>query len=288
MCYYRMEDGRCGGDIMITSYHHHSSCPAYGIIPSSSSTAPAKSSLSSTSTSASAPPMSTDTKKQTTTTSSFREEKAFLATSSTDTTVGGLAHLVYKVDFHNTQHSSLWTSVRSEQDALNAIYRAVSHQTNKQSNKKGRTSHFSNQQDNDHNMHSESKIIVVLELPSGGAVNRFYIDKSNDDVLHLDIMKHSLMLNPDAIAFAGIKSNIFDKSTDGPNTHRGCVRLNECAKALHAFKRKMELSNASSKSNIVTVSINLPEPVSREHIKHFFLLLQQVQPCTTSICNCIL
>ena len=62
-----------------------------------------------------------------------------------------------------------------------------------------------------------SKVVVVLELPSGGAVTKFCVG-DNDDILEVEAQKHTLMLHPKALLFSGIRAGVLDEATDGPNT----------------------------------------------------------------------
>ena len=123
----------------------------------------------------------------------------------------------------------------------------------------------------------DSKVVVVLELPVGGAVSKYTIGET-DDTLQVTILKHSLMLNPKALLFSGIKAGIIDNNTDGPLTARGGIRLNECAKALAKYKSNNAKPNQKGEleiNNTMTVSFDLPDFVSREDIKHYSYCFQQ-------------
>ena len=76
---------------------------------------------------------------------------------------------------------------------------------------------------------SDSKVIIVLELPVGGSLSKYSIGDT-DDVLEVEIRKHSLMLNPKALLFSGIQAGVLDEAVDGPRTARGGICLNECTK----------------------------------------------------------
>ena len=121
-----------------------------------------------------------------------------------DSYLVALPQLVYKVDFH-------------ENEILNDILiKNIIDET-----KNGAPAAQKN----------DSKVIIVLELPVGGQVSGYNVGDT-DDILNVEILKHSLMLNPKALSFSGIQSGILDISTDGPLTARGGIRLAECSKAL--------------------------------------------------------
>ena len=172
--------------------------------------------------------------------------------------VVSLPHLVYKVDFHENQilQHSVWSGSNADN-----ILKNILHETKKKGGG-GPT-----------NQKNDSKVIVVLELPVGGQVSRYSIGDT-DDTLEVEILKHSLMLNPKALLFSGIQAGILDELTDGPTTARGGIRLNECAKALRVYHSKSTWKNRNSgeneqQANKMTVSFKLPEFVNRDVFKHY-------------------
>ena len=100
-----------------------------------------------------------------------------------------LPHLVYKIDFleNDVEKQSVWMG-KTTDDILENIIVGVE---KKSSEKK------------------ESKVIVVLELPSGGEVTKFCIGDTENE-LEVQIRKHSLMLHPQALLFSGIEAGFLD------------------------------------------------------------------------------
>lgn len=165
-----------------------------------------------------------------------------------------LAHIAYTVDFHS-KGLNIWSSSTDDDDLLKAIFNSTDLESTSLSSSSTATST------------TDSKVIVVLELPSGGGIEEFNVN-GNNDLLNVSISKHALMLNPNAIAFAGVKTGTLDRNIDGPQTHRGDIRLNECAKALHAFKQRMQITSDKTKQ-VIPMSIKLPVPVAKSTVKHF-------------------
>ena len=124
-----------------------------------------------------------------------------------------LPHLVYKVGFHENEilQHNVWAGTGADDILKNIIDETKNGAPAAQKN--------------------DSKVIIVLELPVGGQVSGYNVGDT-DDILNVEILKHSLMLNPKALSFSGIQSGILDISTDGPLTARGGIRLAECSKAL--------------------------------------------------------
>ena len=110
-------------------------------------------------------------------------------------------HLVYKLDFHKTEmpKQDVWKG--------NDILAGIIQQSKNEFDKENPTE----------KKKTVSKVVVVLELPSGGAVTKFCVG-DNDDILEVEAQKHTLMLHPKALLFSGIRAGVLDEATDGPNT----------------------------------------------------------------------
>lgn len=170
-----------------------------------------------------------------------------------------LSHMAYRVDFHHLYDSRpLWSSNASEKEKVKALlHNASSFSSGK--------SHGSSMQHTSHL--GDSKVIVVLELPSGGEVSQFAVDGDEDNELTVKVNKHQLTFNPHAITFAGISCGILSAKTDGPETARGGVRVNECGRAL----KKMQMDNKVENNGKFSfpVHIKLPASVDVSSCKHF-------------------
>ena len=161
---------------------------------------------------------------------------------------------MYKINFiENTiAEKSIWTS-SNDNDILKNIFESA---IDASSDKK---------------VAEDSKVVVILELPVGGSVSQFSIGET-DDTLEVTILKYSLMLNPKALLFSGIKAGILDYNNDGPHTARGGIRLSECAKALAEYRKsheQKENKKGEKENNAMTVIFNLPDFVSRDNVKHY-------------------
>ena len=90
-------------------------------------------------------------------------------------------------------------------------------------------------------------------------------------ILNVEILKHSLMLNPKALLFSGIQAGILHISTDGPLTALEGICLNECSKALKHYHSNLKKSNNSAKKNEnkMIVSFKFPEFVDCKKLKHY-------------------
>ena len=173
-----------------------------------------------------------------------------------DTNTVQLPHLVYKVEFHENESTNNIWAANDPEDVLKNIM----------------------QESTDGNKKKESKVIVVLELPVGGSVARYNVGDT-DDTLEVVIAKHSLMLNPKALLFSGITAGVLNNNTDGPNTARGGIRLNECSKALAEYRKLSETKNKKDglSHNEMLLKFNLPDFVSRENILHYSYCFQQTE-----------
>ena len=162
---------------------------------------------------------------------------------------------MYKINFiENTiAEKSIWTSSNDDDILKNIFDSAIDASSDK------------------NKVAEDSKVVVVLELPVGGSVSQFSIGET-DDTLEVTILKHSLMLNPKAQLFSGIKAGILDYNNDGPHTARGGIRLSECAKALAEYRKsheQKENKKGEKENNAMTVIFNLPDFVSRDNVKHY-------------------
>ena len=105
-----------------------------------------------------------------------------------------LPHLVYELDFSGTDKDmhNMWNNATDESNFISGLMN-----TNKKED--------------------ECKIIVVFELPSGGEVVKYCVGET-DDKLEVEVRKHGLMLNPQALLYSGIKIGALDENKDDPNT----------------------------------------------------------------------
>ena len=123
-----------------------------------------------------------------------------------------LPHLVYQLTFHeNSNEKDVWKG-NNDLDILNNIIQDALEENSSPDSKGGSIT----------KTEQDSKVIVVLELPVGGSVSKYCVGES-DDTLEVEIQKHSLMLNPKALLYSGIKAGVLDPQTDGPQTARGGI-----------------------------------------------------------------
>ena len=183
-----------------------------------------------------------------------------------DTPSVTLPHLVYKLDFHETEMSE--QSVWEGNDILAGIIKQSNDEFDESNQKEKKT---------------ESKVIVVLELPSGGVVSKFVVG-DNDDTLEVEVQKHTLMLHPKALLFSGIRAGVLDEATDGPNTARGGIRLSECAKALREYRAREKSHNTTNGkkgqkklSNSLHLIFDLPDYVDRDSVDYYSYCFEQSQ-----------
>ena len=160
-----------------------------------------------------------------------------------------LPHLVYKLDFSENDDDlmALW-NVSSEDDFLKNIMTQNSGK-NVASKKK-----------------HERKVVVVFELPSGGEVTQYCIGDT-DDTLEVQVRKHGLMLNPQALLYSGLKVGALDPAKDGPLTNRGGIRLLECSKALQKYTMSQKVKQdrgEKNDENHLSLKFNLPDFVSKD------------------------
>ena len=187
------------------------------------------------------------------------------STSNIDDSSVTLPHLIYKLDFCETEMSE--QSVWAGNDVLAGIIKQSREELDENNPTEKKT---------------DSKVVVVLELPSGGAVTKFVVG-DNDDTLEVEVQKHTLMLNPKALLFSGIRAGVLDQRTDGPNTARGGIRLSECAKALHKYRSKEKSRNKNSNTsnkkglNSLHLVFDLPDYVERDSVDYYSYCFEQNQ-----------
>ena len=176
-----------------------------------------------------------------------------------------LPHLVYRIEFleSDVNESGFWNG--TDDQILDNIFKKNSVDENNKNPEESKV---------------EAKVIVVVELPIGGAVIKFNVGDT-DDTLEIQIRKHALMLNPRALLFSGIKSGTLNLATDGPNTARGGIRLNESSKALEAYRKQEQKLKKKSKggndASIMTLTFDLPDFVDRDSVKHYSYCFEQRQ-----------
>ena len=163
-----------------------------------------------------------------------------------------LPHLIYQLDFSENDDDlqKLWNA-SSEGDFLENIITQ---------NRSGNNQTASTKKE------IERKVVVVFELPSGGEVIQYCIGDT-DDTLEVQVRKHGLMLNPQALLYSGLKVGALDPVKDGPLTNRGGIRLLECSKALQKYTASQKVKQdrgEKNDNNHLSLKFDLPEFVSRE------------------------
>ena len=164
---------------------------------------------------------------------------------------------MYELDFSGTDEDvqKMWNDATDESDFIG---------------------HLINEQGRRHKQ-DERKIIVVFELPSGGEVKKYCVGETNDR-LEVQVQKHGLMLNPQALLFSGIKVGALNVNKDGPNTARGGIRLLECSKALRKYRKSQQLKQSNGENNDennLVLTFDLPDFVSEENIIAYSYCFEQ-------------
>ena len=154
---------------------------------------------------------------------------------------------------------NMWSTASDENDFITSVLKSASQ--NEGRNKKK----------------DERKVIVVFELPSGGEVSKYCVGET-DDTLEVQVHKHGLMLNPQALLFSGIKIGAFNLKSDGPNTARGGIRLLECSKALRKYRESQQAKqNCGEKNDKDSLSLTfyLPDHVSQKDVNAYSYCFEQ-------------
>lgn len=103
----------------------------------------------------------------------------------------------------------------------------------------------------------DKKVVVILELPSGGTVPKYSLENDNS-VLTIQIKKHPLQFSAAAIQIAGMETGVIK---DEFGSARGQARQLACNKALEPF------FNAKSTKN--QISIDLEAVVDPKSLREF-------------------
>lgn len=121
----------------------------------------------------------------------------------------------------------------------------------------------------------KNKVVVVLQLPSDRKLTKYCIRETNE-MLEVEIHKHLLMLNPEALLFSGIKSGVLNNDTDGPHTTCGGTRLNVCSKALsqHRMTKKMKSNNKNDR-NSMSLTFNIPDYITHDGMIYYNYCFQK-------------
>ena len=112
---------------------------------------------------------------------------------------------------------------------------------------------------------TEDKIVVVLELPSGGNIDRWVVE---DSTLTIVLVKHPLMFSAEAIQIAGEDTGFIE---DAPDSRRGILRYHACNEAVEAFKTSIIAASAESTKNALErkIEIELEDVVIPESVVEF-------------------